>query len=184
MSQDLADLGPDGVPRMEPLWEWTCPLTGGLQVVCMAWNKKVPDMLAVGYGTQAFSKAAAAAGMGSGCYGSQAASGKQGAAGGPGDTGALAASKSVANSVAAAAGAGGNDDQAEDTPVHGMVAFWSLKHPEFPLWCVCRGFGVSKGARATTTAAECGPAGCRLKRARCLPRLLLNGAGTSRRGRA
>ena len=39
--QDLADLGPDGVPRMELLWEWMCPMPAMAEeaVACMAWNK-------------------------------------------------------------------------------------------------------------------------------------------------
>ena len=52
--QDLADLGPDGVPRIELLWEWQSPLTQGIQVSCMAWNRKQSDLLAVGYGNNAF----------------------------------------------------------------------------------------------------------------------------------
>ncbi|KAG1657267.1 hypothetical protein FOA52_010838, partial [Chlamydomonas sp. UWO 241] len=52
--QDLADLGPDGVPRLELLWEWKCAETQGQRVACMAWNKKAKDMLAVGYGNNSF----------------------------------------------------------------------------------------------------------------------------------
>ncbi|GAX75644.1 hypothetical protein CEUSTIGMA_g3088.t1 [Chlamydomonas eustigma] len=52
--QDLADLGPDGVPRIELLWEWQCPLTNGAHVSCMAWNRKQSDLLAVGYGNNSF----------------------------------------------------------------------------------------------------------------------------------
>lgn len=52
--QDLADLGPDGVPRIEHLWDWKCPLTTGAKVSCMAWNKKHQDLLAVGYGNNSF----------------------------------------------------------------------------------------------------------------------------------
>lgn len=54
--QDLADLGPDGAPRLEHLWDWTCALTEGKQVACMAWNKAIPDLLAVGYGSLNFHK--------------------------------------------------------------------------------------------------------------------------------
>lgn len=79
--QDLADLGPDGVPRMELLWDWVCPLTEGKAVACMAWNKTRPDLIAVGYGNYSF------------------------------DNGA---DHSVATK--------------------GLVAFWSLKNPTFPLW--------------------------------------------------
>lgn len=53
----------------------------------------------VGYGTLAFSKAAAASGLGGG-----------GAIGGEGGEGMEG--------------------------VRGRVAFWSLKNPTFPLWCV------------------------------------------------
>ncbi|XP_062412052.1 dynein axonemal intermediate chain 4 isoform X2 [Sardina pilchardus] len=37
-------------PTMERLWSFTCVLTAGRNVSCMAWNKKNPDLLAVGYG--------------------------------------------------------------------------------------------------------------------------------------
>ncbi|GFH26850.1 WD_REPEATS_REGION domain-containing protein, partial [Haematococcus lacustris] len=94
--QDLADLGPDGVPRLEPLWDWVCPATEGHQVACMAWNKAAPDLLAVGYGTLSFSKTAAG--------GASSLT--------PGD---VAAGK-------------------EEDSTAGLVAFWSLKNPKYPLW--------------------------------------------------
>ncbi|XP_036378497.1 WD repeat-containing protein 78 [Megalops cyprinoides] len=37
-------------PALERLWSYTCSLTIGLNVTCMAWNKRNPDILAVGYG--------------------------------------------------------------------------------------------------------------------------------------
>ncbi|XP_041912029.1 dynein intermediate chain 4, axonemal [Alosa sapidissima] len=37
-------------PAMERLWSFSCVLTAGRNVSCMAWNKKNPDLLAVGYG--------------------------------------------------------------------------------------------------------------------------------------
>jgi len=97
--QDLADLGPDGVPRIDHLWDWTCPQVEGRTVACIAWNKKMPDLLAVGYGTLAFSKAAAASGLGGG---------------------------------GAIGGEGGDDSGGKG--IKGLVAFWSLKNPAFPLW--------------------------------------------------
>ncbi|KAM4629884.1 dynein axonemal intermediate chain 4 [Polymixia lowei] len=37
-------------PVLERLWVFSCELTAGHNVSCMAWNKKNPDLLAVGYG--------------------------------------------------------------------------------------------------------------------------------------
>ncbi|KAG7270594.1 hypothetical protein CRUP_011510 [Coryphaenoides rupestris] len=37
-------------PVLELLWTYSCKLTTGHQVSCMAWNKKNQDLLAVGYG--------------------------------------------------------------------------------------------------------------------------------------
>jgi len=95
--QDLADLGPDGVPRMEQLWEWQCPLTSEANVSCMAWNKARPDLLAVGYGNHTFSNSA--------------------------------------------------DHTA---PTKGLVAFWSLKNPGYPLWS----FETSSGVTALDFATQ------------------------------
>uniref|UniRef100_A0A667Z1W3 Dynein axonemal intermediate chain 4 n=1 Tax=Myripristis murdjan TaxID=586833 RepID=A0A667Z1W3_9TELE len=37
-------------PTLESLWVFSCELTKGRTISCMAWNKKNPDLLAVGYG--------------------------------------------------------------------------------------------------------------------------------------
>ncbi|XP_054879789.1 dynein axonemal intermediate chain 4-like isoform X2 [Poeciliopsis prolifica] len=37
-------------PTLEPLWAFVSPLTKGHNITSMAWNKKNPDILAVGYG--------------------------------------------------------------------------------------------------------------------------------------
>ncbi|KAL2089712.1 hypothetical protein ACEWY4_014400 [Coilia grayii] len=37
-------------PALERLWSFGCVVTAGRNVSCMAWNKKNPDLLAVGYG--------------------------------------------------------------------------------------------------------------------------------------
>ncbi|XP_008945205.1 PREDICTED: WD repeat-containing protein 78, partial [Merops nubicus] len=37
-------------PRLEWLWSYSCDLTHGHSVSCMAWSKVNPDLLAVGYG--------------------------------------------------------------------------------------------------------------------------------------
>lgn len=37
-------------PNLDRLWAYTCPLTVGHNVSCLAWNKINPDLLAVGYG--------------------------------------------------------------------------------------------------------------------------------------
>ncbi|XP_032406052.1 WD repeat-containing protein 78-like [Xiphophorus hellerii] len=37
-------------PTLEPLWTFVSPLTRGHSITSMAWNKKNPDILAVGYG--------------------------------------------------------------------------------------------------------------------------------------
>ncbi|XP_062974147.1 dynein axonemal intermediate chain 4 [Elgaria multicarinata webbii] len=37
-------------PYLEALWSYGCDLTRGNNVSCMAWNKRNPDLLAVGYG--------------------------------------------------------------------------------------------------------------------------------------
>ncbi|XP_077424536.1 dynein axonemal intermediate chain 4 [Vanacampus margaritifer] len=37
-------------PSLELLWIFSCELTKGWNITCMAWNKKNPDLLAVGYG--------------------------------------------------------------------------------------------------------------------------------------
>ncbi|PWA24576.1 hypothetical protein CCH79_00011760 [Gambusia affinis] len=37
-------------PKLEPLWVFVSPLTRGHNITSMAWNKKNPDILAVGYG--------------------------------------------------------------------------------------------------------------------------------------
>uniref|UniRef100_A0A8C3RLB8 Dynein axonemal intermediate chain 4 n=1 Tax=Chelydra serpentina TaxID=8475 RepID=A0A8C3RLB8_CHESE len=41
-------------PSLERLWSYTCELTNGHNVSCMAWNKLNPDLLAVGYGQFGF----------------------------------------------------------------------------------------------------------------------------------
>ncbi|KAM9323067.1 dynein axonemal intermediate chain 4 [Pholidichthys leucotaenia] len=37
-------------PALEPLWVFSCELSRERRINCMAWNKKNPDLLAVGYG--------------------------------------------------------------------------------------------------------------------------------------
>ncbi|XP_028856545.1 dynein axonemal intermediate chain 4 isoform X3 [Denticeps clupeoides] len=37
-------------PFLECLWTFRCDITAGRNISCMAWNKKNPDLLAVGYG--------------------------------------------------------------------------------------------------------------------------------------
>ncbi|XP_071346282.1 dynein axonemal intermediate chain 4-like isoform X2 [Trachinotus anak] len=37
-------------PALEPLWSFSCELSRGRSVSSMAWNRKNPDLLAVGYG--------------------------------------------------------------------------------------------------------------------------------------
>ncbi|XP_037644615.1 dynein intermediate chain 4, axonemal isoform X3 [Sebastes umbrosus] len=37
-------------PAVERLWAFSCELSRGRSISCMAWNKKNPDLLAVGYG--------------------------------------------------------------------------------------------------------------------------------------
>ncbi|XP_028987572.1 dynein axonemal intermediate chain 4 [Betta splendens] len=39
-----------GSPALEHLWVFTCELSRGLSISSMAWNKKIPDLVAVGYG--------------------------------------------------------------------------------------------------------------------------------------
>ncbi|KAJ8376223.1 hypothetical protein SKAU_G00068030 [Synaphobranchus kaupii] len=41
-------------PALERLWSYSCVQTAGLSVTSMAWNKRNPDLLAVGYGTFEF----------------------------------------------------------------------------------------------------------------------------------
>jgi len=48
----LAQLG----PNLHKLWSYSCNLTKGRNVSCMAWNKLNPDILAVGYGEFVFSE--------------------------------------------------------------------------------------------------------------------------------
>lgn len=48
----LAQLG----PNLHKLWNYSCNLTKGRNVSCMAWNKLNPDILAVGYGEFVFSE--------------------------------------------------------------------------------------------------------------------------------
>ena len=136
--QELADLG-DDAPRMEHLWDWSCPLTAGKNVACMGWNKANPDLLAVGYGSYAF---------GSGTPGAGAAGDplstthKSSAAGAAAAAAAAAAARPVtAESAAAgevgAAGAGATTTSGQQTTGHeprGLVAFWSLKNLQHPLW--------------------------------------------------
>ncbi|XP_063057893.1 dynein axonemal intermediate chain 4 isoform X2 [Engraulis encrasicolus] len=42
--------GRSKMPALERLWSFGCVVTAGHNVSCMAWNKKNPDLLAVGYG--------------------------------------------------------------------------------------------------------------------------------------
>lgn len=190
--QDLADLGPDGAPRMERLWDWACPLTEGKQVACMAWNKAMPDLLAVGYGCLEFHKEGGTGEGGrrwggvqrgprrvvalgcscccewrtgpaqaphlpgtpcpGGCAGSASKdsgkdSGKDkvkegegaGGAGGAAPPGTAGTDgKAAAGAGAGGKGAkGGGEGEGGDAPAldhGGMVAFWSLKNPGYPLW--------------------------------------------------
>ncbi|KAK2569811.1 Dynein axonemal intermediate chain 4 [Acropora cervicornis] len=43
-------------PNLHKLWNYSCNLTKGRNVSCMAWNKLNPDILAVGYGEFVFSE--------------------------------------------------------------------------------------------------------------------------------
>ncbi|KAJ8040489.1 WD repeat-containing protein 78 [Holothuria leucospilota] len=47
---DIAQLG----PNLDRLWAYSCLLTKGRNVSCMAWNRLNPDLLAVGYGQFGF----------------------------------------------------------------------------------------------------------------------------------
>uniref|UniRef100_A0A6Q2X6J2 Dynein axonemal intermediate chain 4 n=1 Tax=Esox lucius TaxID=8010 RepID=A0A6Q2X6J2_ESOLU len=49
----LDEEGPP-TPALERLWSFSCELTTGRNVSSMAWNKRNPDLLAVGYGQFAF----------------------------------------------------------------------------------------------------------------------------------
>ncbi|KAG2453598.1 hypothetical protein HYH02_001816 [Chlamydomonas schloesseri] len=130
--QELADLG-DDAPRMEHLWDWSCPLTAGKNVACMGWNKANPDLLAVGYGSYAF---------GSGTPGAGAAGDPLSMTHKSSITGAAAASRpftaeSAATGEAGGAGAGATTTSGHQTTGHeprGLVAFWSLKNLQHPLW--------------------------------------------------
>lgn len=41
---------------MQLLWQWSCDLTAGRNVSCMAWNHERHDLLAVGYGSFEFER--------------------------------------------------------------------------------------------------------------------------------
>ncbi|ELU18109.1 hypothetical protein CAPTEDRAFT_219442 [Capitella teleta] len=43
-------------PSLDRLWSYSCPLTKGHNISCIAWNKVNPDLLAVAYGQYEFSK--------------------------------------------------------------------------------------------------------------------------------
>ncbi|XP_059146873.1 dynein axonemal intermediate chain 4-like isoform X2 [Physella acuta] len=45
-SMSVHDVG----PNLDRLWSYTCNVTKGRNISCMAWNRKNPDLLAVGYG--------------------------------------------------------------------------------------------------------------------------------------
>ncbi|PIK46217.1 putative WD repeat-containing protein 78 [Apostichopus japonicus] len=49
---DIAQLG----PNLDRLWAYSCLLTKGRNVSCMAWNQLNPDLLAVGYGQFGFTE--------------------------------------------------------------------------------------------------------------------------------
>ncbi|KAF5827261.1 WD40-repeat-containing domain protein [Dunaliella salina] len=169
--QDLADLGPDGAPAMEHLWDWTCELTEGKQVACMAWNKAIPDLLAVGYGSLNFHKeggTGTAKDKDANHRGSKDAAPGAKADAKPSPAGAPTANNANANDAANGAankaeaqnggpggaaappgkgGPGGGAGEANGAQKEngaaappaaashgGLVAFWSLKNPGFPLW--------------------------------------------------
>ncbi|XP_048581208.1 dynein axonemal intermediate chain 4-like isoform X2 [Nematostella vectensis] len=50
-AKTLAQLG----PSLNKLWAYSCNLTKGRNVSCVAWNKKNPDILGVGYGEFSYS---------------------------------------------------------------------------------------------------------------------------------
>ncbi|XP_040911473.1 dynein intermediate chain 4, axonemal-like [Toxotes jaculatrix] len=50
MDQRKEDAEDSGSPALERLWTFSCELSRGRSVSSMAWNKKNPDLLAVGYG--------------------------------------------------------------------------------------------------------------------------------------
>ncbi|XP_067385458.1 dynein axonemal intermediate chain 4 isoform X2 [Channa argus] len=50
MEQRTEDTESCGSPGLERLWAFTCELSRGRSVTSIAWNKKNPDLLAVGYG--------------------------------------------------------------------------------------------------------------------------------------
>lgn len=83
----VADALRSGPPRLDRLWSYGCPLTEGLNVSSMAWNRAVPDLLAVGYGNEDADGAIANAAAGGGAGGAGGASGAGGGAGGDGSGG-------------------------------------------------------------------------------------------------
>ncbi|XP_069367195.1 dynein axonemal intermediate chain 4 isoform X2 [Paralichthys olivaceus] len=50
LEQRKEDAESCGSPALQHLWTFSCELSIGRSVSCMAWNKKNPDLLAVGYG--------------------------------------------------------------------------------------------------------------------------------------
>lgn len=131
--QELADLG-DDAPRMEHLWEWSCALTAGKNVSCMAWNKANPDLLAVGYGSNSFASASNASASATSGTGNLAATGN-------GNAGAAGAAAAAAGAAGAATASGGAASAAAaagaataTSTARGLVAFWSIKNLQHPLW--------------------------------------------------
>jgi len=93
-------------PQLVPLWTFSCSLTKGLNVTCLAWNKQNPDLLAAGYGQMDFG---------------HEARDKDGRAINGVLVPRLGAAKNNKNSKAS-----------QSQPQGGLIAFWSLKNPNYP----------------------------------------------------
>jgi WD40 repeat protein len=99
-----ANSSPAGVAAsMIPLWSFSCPLTAGLNVACLSWNKQNLDLLAAGYGSLEFGHSSRDRTTGQALGGIQVP--------------ILPKDGSAAGQLPA----GG-----------GLILFWSLKNPSFP----------------------------------------------------
>jgi WD40 repeat protein len=96
-----------GSASLIPLWKFSCPLTAGLSVSCLSWNKQNLDLLAAGYGSSDFGHASRDRRTGQ-----------------------------IINGIrvpeVAGGGRGGQQQQQPQAAGGGMICFWSLKNPSFP----------------------------------------------------
>ena len=137
-------------PSLQHLWSFTCDLTRGRNISSMCWNKYKRDLLVVGYGQFQFGETSQIGGaLSNTTTSNNNGGGATGVATGRG-LGAMTNSNMAANNMTTTTNIAGatastnnamngvvntnNKQVTNSAPQGGLIAFWSLKNPEYPEW--------------------------------------------------